>query len=305
MLGRIAKLYYDHDLTHQQVADIVGWSRVKVTRALAEAREQGIVQITVHSDEAIFLETEQALGERFGELQSIHVGPPSNDPTKPDPLIRSAAHYVSGLINNDMQVAVGLSTTLAAVAAALPQRQLPGTTFVPLHGTNPGLVTPPTPSNIAREFGSTLGGQVHVLAAPVFTSSTAAHEVLADDEYVKGAFETARRSDLALVGVGGIAEGSSIVLSGNLTNEEADELRSAGAVGDVNARFYDARGEAVQTERTSLVLGLTLDEFKDIPLRVAVGAGEAKVDALRAAIRGNIINGLITDEPTAQALLAG
>ena len=43
VLGRIAKLYYEYDYTHQQIADLIGWNRVKVTRALQEAREQGIV----------------------------------------------------------------------------------------------------------------------------------------------------------------------------------------------------------------------------------------------------------------------
>ena len=303
MLGRIAKLYYDYDLTHQQIADLVGWSRVKVTRALAEARQQGIVQITVLSDEPVFLDVERALAERY-DLRSVHVGPPSGGGNGSDPLARSGAESLGGLIEDGMQVAVGLSTTLAAIAKALPPRQLPGTTFVPLQGTSPGLVTPPTPSNIAREFGTAFGGQIHALAAPVFASSSDAHRVLDGDENVRRAFDIALTSDVALVGVGGNAENSSIVLSGSLSGSEADELRAAGAVGDVNARFFDRSGAAVETAQTALVLGPTLQQFKQIPIRIAAAAGPAKVDALRAAMAGGIVNGLITDEPTAQALLA-
>lgn len=302
MLGRIAKLYYDYDLTHQQIADLIGWSRVKVTRALAEARQQGIVQITVLSDEPVFLEVERALAERY-DLRSVQVGPPSGGSDESVPLARSGADYLGGLIEDGMQVAVGLSTTLAAIAKQLKPRQLPGTTFVPLQGTSPGLVTPPTPSNIAREFGTALGGQVHALAAPVFASSPDAHRVLNGDENVQRAFAVALKSDIALVGVGGNVENSSIVLSGSLSGPEADALRAAGAVGDVNARFFDHNGQAVETAQTALVLGPTLDQFTGIPLRIAAAAGPDKVDALRAALLGGIINGLITDEPTAQALL--
>ena len=301
MLGRIAKLYYDYDLTHQQIADLIGWSRVKVTRALAEAREQGIVQITVVSDESVFLDEERELVGRF-DLKSVHVGP-SSLPSGPDLLVRTGAQSVSDLIENVMQVAVGLSETLAAIARAIAPRPLPNTTFVPLQGTNPGLVTPPTPSNIAAEFGNAFGGHIHALAAPVFASSPEMHRVLDNDENVRYAFDTALRSDLALVGIGGSAENSSILLK-SLSSSEYGELRAAGAVGDVNARFYDSDGQAVETERTSLVLGPTLDEFKDIPLRVAAAAGPAKVEAMHAALRGGIVNGLITDESTAVALLA-
>lgn len=302
MLGRIAKLYYNYDLTHQQIADLVGWSRVKVTRALAEARDQGIVKITVTSDEPLFLQEELELADRFG-LKSVRVAPNSVS-GGPNLLARSGAQSVSALIENGMQVAIGLSKTLAAISSAIISKKLPKTTFVPLQGTNLGLVTPPTPSNIAQEFGNAFGGQVHALAAPVFASSPQMHRVLDSDENVRHAFKTARQSDMALVGVGGSTENSSIVLSGNLSQAEADELRAAGAIGDVNARFYDTDGQPVETDRTSLVLGLTLDEFKEIPLRVAAAAGPAKVDALYAALRGGIVNSLITDEATAKALLA-
>lgn len=301
MLGRIAKLYYDYNLTHQQIADLVGWSRVKVTRALAEAREQGIVQITVLSDEPVFLELEQALAERF-ELQSVHVGPPPLGNTDVDPLARAGAQAVSALIEDGMQVAIGLSSTIAAIAEVITPRDMPNTTFIPLHGTNPGLVTYPTPSAIARLFAGAHGGNVHVLAAPVFASTPEAHKILAGDQNIRGAFETARKSKLALVGIGGTAEKSSIVLQG-FSSREAEELRDAGAVGDVNGRFYDAQGLPVETDRTGLVLGLTLDEFREIPLRIAAAAGPNKVDALRGALNGDVVNGLITDEPTARALL--
>ena len=39
-------------------------------------------------------------------------------------------------------------------------------------------------------------------------------------------------------------------------------------------------------------------------LTVGAALGPAKVGAIRAALRGQILNGLITDEATAKALLA-
>jgi DNA-binding transcriptional regulator LsrR (DeoR family) len=37
---------------------------------------------------------------------------------------------------------------------------------------------------------------------------------------------------------------------------------------------------------------------------IAIAAGAAKLPALRAGLAGRIFNGLVTDEPTAAALLA-
>lgn len=302
MLGRIATLYYEYDLTHQQIADLMGWSRVKVTRALAAAREQGIVKVTVLSDEPLFMEEEQELRERFG-LETVRVGPPARTAADHVNLARVGAECVSENVAPGMQVAVGLSETLAAIARVISPPEQPATIFVPLQGTNPGLVTPPTPSNIAREFSSAFKGSAYALAAPVIASSPETLEVLERDAEVVRAFQTARQSDIALVGVGGTTVNSSILLGGNMSESDVEDLKSVGAVGDVNARFYDTDGNPVETARTALVLGLTLEEFKDIPLRIAAAAGMAKVEAIAGAMRGGIINGLITDQPTARALL--
>ena len=304
MLGRIAKLYYEYNYTHQQIADLIGWSRVKVTRALQEARQQGIVHITVFSDEPIFVEEERMLCQHFG-LDQVWIGPPSHgDQANLENLATVGAAAVQQLIDAGTQVAVGVSETLAAIAHTVnPSELLPSTTFVPLQGTNPGLVTPPTPSNIAAVFAAAFGGRSHTLAAPVFTGSPEMLRLLEQDENVQRAFETAGNSDMALVGVGGTAERSSIILRADLTEDDAEALRQKGAVGDINARFFDINGKSIETERTALVLGPSLEEFKKIPVRVAAAAGPLKISALRGALNGGLITSLITDEPTARALL--
>ncbi|MCY3966982.1 MAG: helix-turn-helix domain-containing protein [bacterium] len=304
MLGRIAKLYYEYNYTHQQIADLIGWSRIKVTRALQEARQRGIVHITVLSDEPIFLESEQALCQRFN-LQQAWIGPPElEDQSNSNNLTTVGATAIQRLIDPGSQVAVGVSETLAAIAHAIkPAELMPKTTFVPLQGTNPGLVTPPTPSNIAAVFASAYGGRAHALAAPVFTGSLEMLRMLQQDPSVQKAFNFTASSDMALVGVGGTAKRSSIILRADLTEDDAKALRQKGAVGDINARFFDSSGQSIETERTALVLGPSLEEFKQIPIRVAVAAGPLKIAALRGALNGGLITSLITDEPTAQALL--
>ena len=303
MLGRIAKLYYEYNYTHQQIADLLGWNRVKVTRALAEAKQQGIVRITVLSDDPIFVDEERALCERYG-LDHAWVAPPAVGGRAVDALATIGAEAVDRLISSDMQIAVGVSETLAAIAGAVkPSEMRPSTTFVPLQGTNPGLVTPPTPSNIAAAFAAAYGGRAHALAAPVFSGSTEMLNVLRGDPNVREAFATALSSDVALVGIGGTADRSSIILRADLTEEDAEELRQAGAVGDINARFFDAEGRPVETDRTSLVLCPALSEFRRIPVRVAAAAGISKIDAIRGALNGRLVTSLITDELTARQLL--
>jgi len=263
LLGKIAKLYYEHDYTHQQIADMLGWNRVKVTRALAEARQRGIVQITVNSDEPIFVDLELKLEERFG-LAKVWVSPPPPAKKPSHPLAVLGAQAVEQLIADGLQVSVGLS---------------------------------------AAAFAQAFGGTARSLAAPVFTGSVDVFEVMRSDDGLREAFELACESDVALVGVGGVVPDASIFIRNDLSEIDADALRAAGAIGDINARFFDQTGTPVHTPRTKLVLGPSLDDFKRIPIRAAVAAGGNKVEAIAGAVEGALITHLITDEPTASALL--
>ena len=112
MLGRVASLHYTHGLTHQKIADLLGLSRVQVTRLLAKAVREGIVEIRVHSDESIFPDLQIALAEKFG-LKQVWVSPGFDDEEKNmESLGAVAAQCLISLLKPKDVVAVGLSVTL-------------------------------------------------------------------------------------------------------------------------------------------------------------------------------------------------
>ncbi|MDE3080826.1 MAG: sugar-binding transcriptional regulator, partial [Paracoccaceae bacterium] len=78
--------------------------------------------------------------------------------------------------------------------------------------------------------------------------------------------------------------------------------RRAGAVGEVTGWAFDASG--------TLIEGLTNDRVASVrPVpgagrrTICVAMGESRLPALRAALRGKLVNGLVTDERTAEMLL--
>ena len=75
-----------------------------------------------------------------------------------------------------------------------------------------------------------------------------------------------------------------------------------GAVGEITGWAYDAKGK--------LIKGGTNRRLTSIPPQapaqtttIAAAVGQAKVPAIKAALAGHLINGLITDEVTARAIL--
>jgi DNA-binding transcriptional regulator LsrR (DeoR family) len=108
---------------------------------------------------------------------------------------------------------------------------------------------------------------------------------------------------VSLVGVGTLEPSPLLRLSGNsLSADEQDELRRAGAVGDVCLRYFDSRGASVGSSFDHRVIGMSKEGLKRVPRRVGVAGGTEKTEAIRAAVQGGWINILITDLEVAQAL---
>jgi len=71
-LIKIAKLYYYEEKTHQEIADMLGVSRVCVTRMLQTALAHGIVRIdVVDDDEKETQSLEHRLEAQFGLKKGI------------------------------------------------------------------------------------------------------------------------------------------------------------------------------------------------------------------------------------------
>jgi DNA-binding transcriptional regulator LsrR (DeoR family) len=84
---------------------------------------------------------------------------------------------------------------------------------------------------------------------------------------------------------------------------ELDDLLQKGAVGDIALRYFDAEGRGVGSEINDRIIGITLEQLKRGPKVVAASGGPEKVPAIRAALRGGLIDVLVTDSVTAGRLL--
>ena len=71
-----------------------------------------------------------------------------------------------------------------------------------------------------------------------------------------------------------------------------------------DVRFFDADGQPVPSDLDDRTIGITLEELRAVPRVVGIAGGAEKVDAIRAALRGRLVDVLITDAGTAEALVA-
>ena len=303
LMARAARLHYEFGLTHQDTAEALGVSRVKVTRLLKQARMAGIVKITVASDLSPFGELEDRVAGRTGLREAVIVPGPSSGSTTRSMLARGAASYLERVMRDGIVVAVGLSRTIAEMPSWLASPRPTRSSFVSVAGAmRTGGQGSGNPYQATDALAAAFGGTAEHLHAPAIVQSPEVAEQLRADPAIAQTLQRAAAADVAFVGVGGRED--RIDFSGiYITRDEWARLLADGMVGDIGGRFFDRNGLQIDHDVNRRVIALDLDEFVKIPVRVIAAAGPSKVEALRAALAGGLVTVLVTDVATAHALL--
>lgn len=306
LMAKIARMYHDRGLRQAQIAQELHVSQPRVSRLLKRAGEVGIVRITVALPPGVHTDLEDALEEQFGLGEAVVVDVDGPEDGITQALGSAAANYLeSTLIGGDT---VGISswsaTLLAAVEAMRPARGSVVDTVVQLVGGVGDPRVQMLATRLIGLFAQSTGAEPVVMPAPGMLGTAAARESLAADATVADVMSLWPRLTLALVGIGSLEPSPLLRESGNaLADADLDLLRRAGAVGDVCFRFFDSDGRPVRSGVDDRVIGISADQLRDIPRRVAIAGGARKHAAILAALRGRWVNVLITDVAEARRLL--
>uniref|UniRef100_A0A7V3YMY1 Sugar-binding transcriptional regulator n=1 Tax=Candidatus Caldatribacterium californiense TaxID=1454726 RepID=A0A7V3YMY1_9BACT len=301
----VAKLYYYEDLTQDQIGEVLGLSRQKVSRLLRWAKEEGIVQIRVLEAGEDTKTLEAKLRERFG-LRDVRVASTfSRDPgLVVKRIAQVAASYLRGVVESHTSLGVAYGKTLFAMTHFLVPKAVPGFQVVQIMGGYGKLKGDVVAVELARALAQNFGGSVVYLLAPAFAKDETTRDALLGDERVARVLELARNVDIALVGIGGVTSGSTLMDTGDIYPHEVEELIARKAVGNICGNFYNEQGEPVPCQADRRRIALTLQELSRIPRVIGVAGGEEKLRPILGALRGKFVNILITDDVTASALLA-
>ncbi|MFC5757136.1 sugar-binding transcriptional regulator [Rhizobium sp. GCM10022189] len=301
---RAAWLHYAGGLTQSDVARRLGIPSVKAHRLIARAVADGVVKVTIDGDIVECVELETRLAERFG-LQYCEVAPDLGEEGLP---LRALGHAGAGYLKREIEhgdhavIGLGHGRTLSAAVQYMPRTNAKDMRFVSLLGgltRNYGA----NPYDVMHRIAEKTGTQAYVMPVPFFANTAEDREVLRAQRGVKEVFDLANNADLKLVGLGTVDAEAQLVLSGLVEPGEIEDIAAAGGVGEILGHFFNADGQILDTALTGRTLSASFPTTKKERL-VALAGGQAKVAAIRAILRSRRLHGLITDERTAQALLA-
>ncbi|EML9471056.1 transcriptional regulator LsrR [Klebsiella michiganensis] len=307
LVARVAWCYYHDGLTQNDIGERLGLPRLKISRLLEKGRQSGVIRVQINSRYEGCLALETELQQRFG-LKIARVLPALNTPPMNTRLGIGAAQSLMGVLEPGQLLAVGFGE--ATMSCLQHLSGFIGSQQVRLVTLSGGVG--PYMTGIGQLDAAC---SVSMIPAPLRVSSADVAEILRRESSVRDVILAATAADAAVVGIGAIDQrrDATILRSGYISEGEqlmyarkGEQLMYArkGAVGDILGYFLQADGKPVEgLEIHRELLGVTLDELAQLPTIVGVAGGTEKAQAIYAALIGKRINGLVTEETTARAVL--
>jgi DNA-binding transcriptional regulator LsrR (DeoR family) len=313
LMIRAAWYYYVGGLNQEMTANRLGLTRARVNKMLSEARESGLVSISIDHQRVGVLPIEDLLSRRFG--LDFCISTPAfgfNDASPADSDIRkqiafravgvAAANHLKTLLaeNETITVGTGWGRTIEQMTLHLAGVRAPHARFISVMGSltannayNPFEVV----HNLARRTGA----QGFFLPVPFIADSVEDKRVLLSQRSVVKAMEIAETASVCIISAGELTEDSLLRSQGMISKAELESLRAAGAVGDTNGIFFGKDGKQVEHDLNQRTIALSFEQLKMLPVILLI-AGQEKAHAAKALLRSGIVNGLIIDGDAAEAV---
>ena len=300
---RVAKLYYENGLTQNEIAQKLGVSRVTVYRLLNKSVELGIVEIKIHAAVGENFDLEQELMIHHNLRDAVVVPDPEGEESIYLALARGAADWLKRNLKNGMRVGLGLGRTISHLPLVFSTDSPINCTFTEVVGGASDHSGGFAKYNVTSKMAELAGGKAEILYAPNMVSSPELQKSLLNEPAISQALERARQSDIVLQSVGTVDETAILYVEKKITLDELHEIQNSGAVGDALGHYFDQNGQLVSTFLDNRIIGISLEDLKKVPWSVLIAGGEEKKKVIKAAMKSDCFNVLITNVDTARFLL--
>ena len=305
LLAKVASMYYEGEMTQNEIAAALELSRVKIYRLLKQARETQVVRIFIdwHIKRAPAVEAQ--LIERFGLDEALVLGSGATDSAL---LLRQiaqlAARYLEGILADTASMSICFGSTTYEVINAIRLDFQANVKVMQATGSLSHALKEFDSSALTRQLAQKLGGEALYLSCPLLADDARAAAIIREQAVVARTLDQVRRANIALVGIGDLhPQTSGFLRAGVAESAQLREYREAGAIGDMAWQIFDGGGRLFPCELNQRIIGVTLDELSALPQTIAVAAGVNKAAAIVGALRSGAINVLCTDEATAARIL--
>ena len=298
-LAYVARRYYLEDQKQSDIARELGVSRPLISRMLSDARELGVVEITIHEPGA----KAASLLDRLRLSSSIRGGALVDDGEDDDAtnqtLSKGAVELLGQLGAHRLGVGWGhLIGQLVTWLEENPQPHSGVTDICPLVG-NASIPARNYQSNEnVRLMAQQLGAAPHFLYLPALPDSLEEKQLLCSTEVYRQIYQQWERIDTALVNIGNYPSSpdfASLVRYGSL-------LQQQHTCGRLLVYYFNEAGTVIHSDQ-DFAIQIPLELLKQCPHIVGVCSANTSEKALRGALRSGIFTHIAARAELVKSLL--
>jgi DNA-binding transcriptional regulator LsrR (DeoR family) len=301
--ARAGWLYYVAGKTQEDIATTLGVSRQTAQRLVSLAVSEGLIRVRLEHPIADCMDLADQLSARFGlDHAEVVPGDPASTSTTLGIADALAAEIESHLrMQAPKIIAMGTGRTLKAAVDLLPKIDCPQHRVVSLTG-NLGPDGSAAYYNVIFKMADSIRARHFPFPLSVFASSSEERDLLHKQPMIQQTLQLAANADVSFVGIGELGPQAPLFLDGFVSEVALRALQDAGAVGEIVGWTFDAKGELIQGLTNDRVASAPIPS-RDTGLVIGAAIGARKLPAIRGALANRLVNGIITDELTARALL--
>ena len=301
--ARAGWLYYIGGLTQDQIAAELGVSRQRAQRLVSRAMAEGLIHVRLNHRIGACLDLEAALTDRYG-LTRCRVAPslgPGADAVRA--IGPAAAAELERFLRmpDPLVVALGTGRALRGMVDAMVPMDAEQHRLVSMIGN----IAPDGSASffdVVMRIADKVRAPHYPMPVPVISPTPAENAAFHALPPVQKVVNLAKAADVVFVGVGQMSNDAPLLADGFVSRDELEQMQAAGAVGEVAGWVYDSAGNYLDVGTNTRTGGVRVAPGLDRP-SIGIAAGASKVPAIYGALKSRILNGLVTDEPTAKALL--
>ena len=301
--ARAGWLYYVAGNTQEEIAAKLGMSRQSAQRLVSLSVSEGLIKVRLDHPIGRCMDLAARLKSRFA-LDLVEVVP--SDPNSKSTTIgiaEAAAAEIEKRLRSLEPIIMGIGTgrTLKAAIEQLTPMECPQHKIVSLTGN----IAPDGSAafyNVIFNIADAVKARSFPMPLPVIASSAEERELLHAQSMIRETLSLAAKANVTFIGIGDLGADAPLYLDGFITEAELKALQKANAVGEICGWAFDGEGRLIEGQTNERVASAPIPS-RETSLVVALAMGDKKLPGIRGAINRRLINGLMTDENTAEALL--
>jgi DNA-binding transcriptional regulator LsrR (DeoR family) len=302
-IAEVARLYYKEGKSQAEIGQILGVSHSTISRMLKEAHEHKIVEVFIRQPVKLLTSFSDQLEAKFGLKKAYVVAASGNNGAeRTHNLALQTAQVLTKTLQDGFRLGISTGSTVAATLKRFKTAQPMHVQVVPLHGSKGE--RPCNGNNLMHTLAEQLGRDFITLPAPWLMQTVEACQLITREKCVSSAIQLAENVDVALVGIGALnGDASETLWNGWIGKDALKALREAGAVGEICGKFFDKDGQVLDITLNERTIAINLNRLRGVANVVGVAGSEQKADAILAALRGDLINVLVTDSDAARKII--